>query len=63
MHVGIDGMKNLNKGRILSNKMQKTMEKLASGFRINRAGNDAAGLAVSEKLRVELSEQEQVYRM
>lgn len=59
MHVGIDGLRNLNKGRLLNNKMQKTMEKLASGFRINRAGDDAAGLAVSEKLRGELSEQEQ----
>ncbi|MCL2218303.1 MAG: flagellin [Chitinispirillia bacterium] len=29
----------------------KSMEKLASGFRINRAGDDAAGLAISEKMR------------
>lgn len=29
----------------------KNMEKLASGLRINRAGDDAAGLAVSEKMR------------
>ena len=28
---------------------QKTMEKLSSGYRINRAGDDASGLAVSEK--------------
>ena len=27
----------------------KSMEKLASGLRINRAGDDAAGLAISEK--------------
>ncbi|MDI9473178.1 MAG: flagellin, partial [Bacillota bacterium] len=27
------------------------MEKLSSGFRINRAGDDAAGLAISEKMR------------
>jgi flagellin len=29
----------------------KDMEKLSSGFRINRAGDDASGLAVSEKMR------------
>ena len=27
----------------------KSMEKLSSGYRINRAGDDAAGLAISEK--------------
>lgn len=30
---------------------QKSMEKLSSGLRINRAGDDAAGLAISEKMR------------
>lgn len=29
----------------------KTLEKLSSGYRINRAGDDAAGLAISEKMR------------
>ncbi|PHV69829.1 flagellin, partial [Sporanaerobium hydrogeniformans] len=29
----------------------KAMEKLSSGYRINRAGDDAAGLAISEKMR------------
>lgn len=28
---------------------QKSLEKLSSGYRINRAGDDAAGLAISEK--------------
>ena len=28
----------------------KSLEKLASGYRINRAGDDAAGLAISEKM-------------
>ena len=30
--------------------MQKSIEKLSTGFRINRAGDDAAGLSISEKL-------------
>ena len=29
----------------------KSLEKLSSGFRVNRAGDDAAGLAISEKMR------------
>jgi flagellin len=34
--------------------LDKNMEKLASGLRINRAGDDASGLAVSEKLRAQI---------
>jgi flagellin len=34
-----------------SNAQSKSMEKLSSGMRINRAGDDAAGLAISEKMR------------
>ena len=34
-----------------SNNIQKSLEKLSSGLRINRAGDDAAGLAISEKMR------------
>ena len=32
----------------------KNLEKLSSGFRINRAGDDAAGLAISEKMRAQI---------
>ena len=34
-----------------NNNAAKAMEKLSSGLRINRAGDDAAGLAISEKMR------------
>lgn len=34
--------------------LQKSMEKLSSGEKINRAGDDAAGLAVSEKMRSQI---------
>jgi len=34
-----------------SDRAQKSMERLSSGYRINRAADDAAGLAISEKLR------------
>jgi len=35
----------------VNNATQKSLEKLSSGLRINRAGDDAAGLAISEKMR------------
>ena len=44
----------LNAWRSITNtqySMGKTLEKLSSGLRINRAGDDAAGLAISEKMR------------
>jgi len=34
--------------------LDKSMEKLSSGLRINRAGDDASGLAVSEKMRAQI---------
>jgi flagellin len=34
--------------------LQKDMEKLSSGMKINRAGDDASGLAVSEKMRAQI---------
>ena len=35
----------------VNTRVEKSMEKLSSGLRINRAGDDAAGLAISEKMR------------
>src|SRR4051795_8536741 len=40
----------------------KAMEKLASGFRINRAADDAAGLAISEKMRGQIGGLDQAQR-
>src|SRR3712207_6107151 len=37
-----------------SAKMSKSMERLSSGYRINRGADDAAGLAISEKLRAQI---------
>ena len=34
--------------------LAKNLEKLSSGYRINRAGDDAAGLAISEKMRAQI---------
>ena len=35
--------------------LSKNLEKLSSGYRINRAGDDAAGLAISEKMRAQIT--------
>ena len=40
--------------KVTQNFLTKNMEKLTSGLRINRAGDDASGLAVSEKLRAQV---------
>ncbi|MGV8146882.1 MAG: flagellin [Alkaliphilus sp.] len=47
----------LNAHRLLSrnnSKISKTLERLSSGKRINRASDDAAGLAISEKMRAQV---------
>ncbi len=48
----------LNAHRNLSNNnsaLGKNLEKLSSGYKINRAGDDAAGLAISEKMRAQIT--------
>ena len=47
----------LNSSRQLgvnNSSVAKSLEKLSSGYRINRAGDDAAGLAISEKMRAQI---------
>ncbi len=44
------------------NATQSSMEKLSSGLRINRAGDDAAGLAISEKMRGQIRGLDQASR-
>jgi flagellin len=39
---------------VTDGQMSKSLEKLSSGFRINRAADDAAGLAISEGLRAQI---------
>ncbi|AEJ19274.1 flagellin [Gracilinema caldarium] len=40
--------------KVTQSALSKDMEKLSSGLRINRAGDDASGLAVSEKMRSQI---------
>ena len=47
----------MNTNRVLvgsDNQMGKSLERLSSGLRINRAADDAAGLAISEKMRAQI---------
>lgn len=48
---GMNATRNLN---INNDSASKASEKLSSGYRINRAGDDAAGLAISEKMRSQI---------
>ncbi|MBQ9896477.1 MAG: flagellin, partial [Synergistaceae bacterium] len=45
-----------------SNAMQKSIEKLSTGLRINSAADDAAGFAISEKMRAQISGMEMAQR-
>ena len=56
---GANSRRNLDKNK---GKISKSLEKLSSGFRINRAADDAAGLAISEGLRLTIQGTEQAER-
>ena len=57
--AALNGQRNLN---ITSMKMGKVLEKLSSGYRINRAADDAAGLGISEKMRAQIRGNSQAIR-
>ncbi len=43
-----------NRLNVQQKKSSKTTEKLSSGYRINRASDDAAGLSISESMRLQI---------
>jgi flagellin len=49
--ASVNAQRNLRKTQL---DLHKTLEQLSSGFRINRAGDDAAGLAISESLKAQV---------
>ena len=51
----ISALNSWGKLGINQNAAAKNLEKLSSGYRINRAGDDAAGLAISEKMRAQIT--------
>lgn len=61
----VNNISAMNTNRVLGatdNAMGKTLEKLSSGLRINRAADDAAGLAISEKMRAQIRGMRQAIR-
>jgi flagellin len=57
--AAINAQRNLN---VTGIKMGKVLEKLSSGYRINRAADDAAGLGISEKMRAQIRGNAQAIR-
>ncbi|MBK8558417.1 flagellin [Candidatus Amarobacter glycogenicus] len=57
--AALNGNRNLNNTNM---KMGKVLEKLSSGYRINRAADDAAGLGISEKMRAQIRGNTQAIR-
>jgi flagellin len=57
--MALNAQRNLN---VTSQKMGKALEQLSSGLRINRAADDAAGLAISEKMRAQIRSLRQASR-
>jgi flagellin len=55
----LNAQRNLGKTRLA---LDSSLEKLSSGFRINRAGDDAAGLAISENLKAQIKGLKQASR-
>ena len=61
----VNNISAMNTNRVLGatdGALGKTLEKLSSGLRINRAGDDAAGLAISEKMRSQIRSMNQAIR-
>ena len=55
--AAMNAKRNLRKNQ---GSLKKTLEKLSSGYRINRSADDTAGLAISERMRASISSLDQV---
>lgn len=59
IHTDVSAMNAARNLKVHQNNIQSNMEKLSSGYKINSAADDAAGLAISEKLKGQLTGLEQ----
>ena len=57
--ASLNAQRNLNTTQLM---MSKSMERLSSGLRINRAGDDAAGLAISQNMQANIRSMNQAVR-
>lgn len=55
LHFNASAMNAYNNWTMHNNRIARSLERLSSGKRINRAGDDPAGLAVSEKMKAQLT--------
>ncbi|MGG0720055.1 flagellin [Robertmurraya massiliosenegalensis] len=62
INTNVSAMNTYRQMGVNNNAGSKAMEKLSSGLRINRAGDDAAGLAISEKMRAQVRGLDQASR-
>jgi flagellin len=62
INQNISAMNTYSRLTAANSSKSKSLEKLSSGLRINRAGDDAAGLAISEKMRAQVSGLNQAIR-
>ena len=62
INQNIDAFNSYRNLSVTDGQMSKSLEKLSSGFRINRAADDAAGLAISEGLRAQVGGLKQAVR-
>jgi flagellin len=58
----ISALKSNNQLVKTNNALDKSLEKLSSGFRINRAADDAAGMAISQKMKTQIAGLDQASR-
>lgn len=58
----ISALKSSNQLAKTNKGLDKSLEKLSSGFRINRAADDAAGMAISQKMKTQIAALEQASR-
>jgi flagellin len=58
----ISALKSSNQLAKTNKGLDKSLEKLSSGFRINRAADDAAGMAISQKMKTQIAGLEQASR-
>ena len=62
INQNIDALNSYRNLSVTQGQMSKSLEKLSSGYRINRAADDAAGLAISERMRAQISGVQQANR-
>ncbi len=58
----ISALKGNNQLKITNNALDNSLERLSSGFRINKAADDAAGMAISKKMRTQINGLDQASR-